>query len=168
MGFFLPVPLSFIFSFPYLSFSLIVEKISYQTAQKCLSVGRVTPSKKEAVSGSGISPDRWFIPQRFLGTFPRVWPSGEWINAPLCWTLHQTQHFSPVGIFSFLLCDGVFKPYIRGTSICGKVDWEVGRVLRSALGRGKQPETAAVIIVTISLCVCSSGCTDVTKIQHTR
>ena len=72
MGFFLPVPLSFIFSFPYLSFSLIVEKISYQTAQKCLSVGKVTPSKKEAVSGSGISPDRWFIPQRFLGTFPRA------------------------------------------------------------------------------------------------
>ena len=113
--------------------------------------GKVTPSRKEAVPGSGISPDRWFNLRDFQALSLGVCPSGEWINAPLCWTLHQTQHFSLVGIFSFLLCDGVFQLYITGINICGKVDWEVGRVLRSALGRGKQLETAAVIIVITAL-----------------
>lgn len=68
---------------------------------------------------------------------------------------HSTKlNFSLAGIFSLLLCDEVFKPYIRGTLLSGKGDWHGERVLLSALGRGKWLETAAV---TVAVCPWQHG-----------
>ena len=181
MGFFL-TSFPLFFSLPSFFFLLdssikIIETVSYQVAQKCMSaVKRATKWHLfQERNNFWVWNITWFInllDRDFQAPPPGVHPSGEWVSVHLCWTQCKTA-FSLAGIFGLLLCDGIFKLYLRGNPLSGRDDGHYGKVLLSALGGGKWWETAAVWYCPAPLTawrrwVGSSSPATQTEIQQTR